>query len=1008
MCFSFFSKVAVLFVALIIQMSGVVSVDNLALHAIKSEITEDPQGVLKFWNDSLPFCLWRGVICGSRHQRVTGLNLANRGLVGTLSPSIGNLSFLRYIYLDNNKLHGSIPSEIGSLFRLESLSLPNNSFAKEIPNNISNCTKLQHIDLSGNMLSGNIPNIFSSLGMIQEINFWKNKLTGGIPTSIGNLTYLEFINLSGCRLEGSIPDSFHQLTNLRSLILGENRLVGNFPMFIFNLSKIEVLNFPDNQLAGSLPSNLCSNQPHLQRLEFGQTLFTGVLPPSLSNCSQLRRFDSTYNNFKGEINVDFGKLRHLWWLTLGPTEGLGGMKYFDSLLNCSNLELLELAGLQLRGIPDWVGNLTELRTLKFQYTSISGTLPSSIGNLHRLTVLSLVGNKLTGMIPESIGKLSNLAYLNLGFNSFSGIIPRSIGNLSSLIEISFRENKLEGTIPSSIGACKELIFLSFALNNLIGTIPKEVFQLSSLSKALDLSVNNLSGVLPPGIHRLKNLDLFDLSMNHLSGEIPSSLSSCISLGLLDFSSNSFHGSMPEAWRSLKGLKYLNLSRNNISGPIPSYLEQIPLEYLDLSYNDFEGEVYVKGVFTNTSVVSVQGNPRLCGGIAELHLAKCTSIVSNKSKKLSLGGILAISLSSVAACVALVFFVLVYFCVKKKKDTPTESILIRESFEMFSYERLFKATDGFSSQNLIGTGSFASVYKGVLDEEGTIVAIKVLNLQRRGGSKSFIAECEALRNIRHRNLVKIITACSTLNFQGNDFKALVYDFMPNGSLERLLHSCTILDHMPPHHSCQLDLIQRISIAKDVACALDYLHNHCGNVVVHCDLKPSNILLDVDMVAHIGDFGLAKILTLDQLPNANMSSSSLISGTIGYAAPEYGLGNGVSPEGDIYSYGILLLEMVTGKRPIDLMFQEGLSLHSYARKALADGFLLQIVDPMLLNDDVNEVFLSSLAKIGVQCSYESPHDRMDIGIVIHELLSVMGTASSMSTDKVGVSATQEASV
>ncbi|CAH1436577.1 unnamed protein product [Lactuca virosa] len=149
MCFSFFSKVAVLLVALIIQMSGVVSVDNLALHAIKSEITEDPQGVLSFWNDSLPF--WRGVICGSLHQRVTGLNLANRGLVGTLSPSIANLSFLRYIYLDNNKLHGSIPPEIGSLFRLESLSLPNNSFTKEIPNNISNCTKLLHIDLSGNI-----------------------------------------------------------------------------------------------------------------------------------------------------------------------------------------------------------------------------------------------------------------------------------------------------------------------------------------------------------------------------------------------------------------------------------------------------------------------------------------------------------------------------------------------------------------------------------------------------------------------------------------------------------------------------------------------------------------------------------------------------------------------------------------------------------------------------------------------------------------------------------------
>ncbi|XP_024988441.1 probable LRR receptor-like serine/threonine-protein kinase At3g47570 [Cynara cardunculus var. scolymus] len=155
---------------------------------------------------------------------------------------------------------------------------------------------------------------------------------------------------------------------------------------------------------------------------------------------------------------------------------------------------------------------------------------------------------------------------------------------------------------------------------------------------------------------------------------------------------------------------------------------------------------------------------------------------------------------------------------------------------------------------------------------------------------------------------------------------------------------------------------------VAYALDYLHYRCG---VRRDLKPSNILLDANMVAHVGDFGLAKIFSLE-LSDANKSSSGHVRGTIGYAPPKYGLGNEVSPSGDIYSYGILLLEMLTGKKPVDSMFREGLSLHSHATSALAGDFVLQIADPMLLRDDVKEGSLISLLEIGVRCSSEYPQD------------------------------------
>ncbi|GJY90562.1 leucine-rich repeat protein, partial [Tanacetum coccineum] len=302
--------------------------------------------------------------------------------------------------------------------------------------------------------------------------------------------------------------------------------------------------------------------------------------------------------------------------------------------------------------------------------------------------------------------------------------------------------------------------------------------------------------------------------------------------------------------------------------------------------------------------------------------------------------------------------------------------------------LLKATRGFSTANLIGEGGFSSVYKGILvSDDVRFVAIKVLHLHNRGAQKSFLAECEAWRNIRHRNLLKIVTSCSSVDFQGNDFKAIVYELMPNGSVHDWLHSSA--------NTSKVNLLQRINILRDVATALEYLHIRCETTIVHGDLKPSNILLDYDMVAYVGDFGLARLLGTD----LNQNSSTGVKGTIGYVPPECGIGHDMTSSGDIYSFGILLLELMTGKKPTDDMFNEGLSIHKFASMALPDH-VIDIIDDyaiVLQSSEANakkvEECLVATIKIGVLCSVDSPPQRMKTEIVVIELQRILDVLQNM---------------
>ncbi|CAK9173794.1 unnamed protein product [Ilex paraguariensis] len=758
-----------------------------------------------------------------------------------------------------------------------------------------------------------------------------------------------------------------------------NSLRGHIPATLFNISTLRVISLVDNYLSGNLPSNIGHGLPNLELLYLGSNTLSGVIPNSISNASKLAKLDLISNRFSGPIPNSLGSLRLLEYLNLGKNNLTGAsssseseLSFLTSLTNCRYLTELWVVENPLNGtIPVSIGNFsTSLQNFAASNCKIMGNIPDEIGNLSNLPYLTLNGNDLTGFIPATVRELLKLQTLSLEGNRIRGSIPENLCNLKNLAYLGLSRNNLSASIPACLGNITSLRYLHLSSNRLTSSIPESLWGLKDLFK-IRLQSNFLTGRISPGISSLKVATVIDLSLNQFSGDIPSSstvggLQNVVQL-FLDH--NRLQGSIPESFSGLISLEFLDLSHNNLSGVIPKSLEALLyLTYFNVSFNRLSGEIPNGGPFMNFTKGSFMSNEAFCGA-PWLQFPPCDSNSNHRSKKRRVLLIVFVLLG-IASIVLALTVVLLLIRGRRRNHTPTQNDLLSKIMhERISYHELRRATDGFSESNLIGTGSFGSVYKGIL-ANGTPFAIKVFNLQTEGAFKSFDTECDVLRNLRHRNLTKVISSCSNL-----DFKALVLEYMPNGSLEKWLYS----------HNYYLDITQRLDIMIDVACALEYLHHGYSTPVVHCDLKPSNVLLDVDMVGHLTDFGIAKLFGAAE---SLVQTTTL--GTLGYIAPEYGSEGLISTRCDVYSYGIMLMETFSRKKPTDEMFAGDLSLKGWINETLSNA-ISQVIDANLIRPEEPNLITkvqcaSSIMELALNCSVELPEERIYIKDVLSALKKI----------------------
>lgn len=786
-------------------------------------------------------------------------------------------------------------------------------------------------------------------------------------------------------------------------------------------SRVTGINLASSSLSGVLPSDL-SSLSQLQTLSLQQNSLSGAVP-SFSGLAFLKSVYLDGNNFTSVSSDAFKGLTNLQMLSLSDNLALAPWPIPAELSDSTSLVTLYADNANIAGpIPDFLGSLPSLQDLRLSYNNLTGNLPSSFGGS---TIQNLwLNNQATGLSGtiNVLAGMTQLAQVWLQKNQFTGLIP-DLSKCSTLFDLQLRDNQFTGVVPASLLALPSLKNVSLDNNKLQGPVPSSGSGIHITYDGTNSFCNTVPGPCDPQVATLLEvagalgypITLADSWHGNDACQGWSAIS-CQGKNVttVTFSKRGFNGTISPAFANLTSLRTLMLNDNNLTGPIPDSLTTLTqLQALDVSNNNLSGliPVFPASVKLTTTGNPLIGKPSPGGGSSPSGTNSSTGGSPGTSNDSSLsGGVIAAVVIGVLIFIGVVLFVLYKFCYINRRhkkfnrvDNPEIGMEVAKNgavngmngygglpselhsqssgdhsdlpvFEggnvAISIQVLRQVTHNFSEENILGRGGFGVVYKGEL-HDGTKIAVKRMESGAMGtkGMNEFQAEIAVLTKVRHRHLVALLGFCIN-----GDERLLVYEYMPQGTLTQHLFEWQEEGYAP------LTWKQRVTIALDVARGVEYLHSLAQQSFIHRDLKPSNILLGDDMRAKVADFGLVK-----NAPDGKYSVETRLAGTFGYLAPEYAATGRVTTKVDVYAFGVVLMEIITGRKALDdTMPDERAHLVTWFRRVLINKENIpKAVDQTLNPDEETLKSIIKVAELAGHCTAREPFQRPDMGHAVNIL-------------------------
>ncbi|XP_057438670.1 leucine-rich repeat receptor-like tyrosine-protein kinase PXC3 [Lotus japonicus] len=802
---------------------------------------------------------------------------------------------------------------------------------------MSELKALKRLDLSNNNFGGLIPPAFGILSDLEVLDLSSNKFEGSVPPQLGGLRSLVSLNLSNNVLVGEIPMELHRLEKLQDLQISSNHLSGFIPSWVGNLTNLRVFTAYENRLDGRIPDDL-GLIPYLQILNLHSNQLEGPIPASIFASGKLEVLILTQNNFSGDLPEEIG--------------------------NCHALSNVRIGNNHLVGtIPKTIGNLSSLTYFEADNNNLSGEVVSEFAQCSNLTLLNLASNGFSGTIPQEFGQLTNLQELILSGNNLFGDIPKSILSCKSLNKLDISNNRFNGTIPNEICNISRLQYLLLDQNSIRGEIPHEIGICSKLLE-LQLGNNYLTGTIPPEIGHIRNLQIaLNLSFNHLHGPLPPELGKLDKLVSLDVSNNRLSGNLPAELKGMLSLIEVNFSNNLFGGPVPTFVP-----------------------FQKSPSSSFSGNKGLCG---EPLNSSCDPYDDQRTyhHRVSYRIILAVIGSGLAVFISVTVVVLLFMIRERQEkvakdagivedvidDNPTiiaGSVFVDNLKQAVDLDAVVKAT--LKDSNKLSSGTFSTVYKAIMPS-GMVLSVRRLKsidktiIQHQN---KMIRELERLGKVSHDNLARPVGYVIY-----EDVALLLHHYFPNGTLTQFLHESTLQPEYQP------DWPARLSIAIGVAEGLAFLHHVA---IIHLDISSGNVLLDSNFKPLVGEIEISKLLD----PTRGTASISAVAGSFGYIPPEYAYTMQVTAPGNVYSYGVVLLEILTTRLPVDEEFGEGVDLVKWVHSAPVRGETPeQILDARLstVSFGWRKEMLAAL-KVALLCTDNTPAKRPKMKNVVEMLQEI----------------------